>query len=52
MKKKWLAFLAALGAMVFFWRKKKQQEAAPMPSEPSSPEPSSPEPSEGSSETS
>jgi len=29
MKKKWLAFLAALGAAVFFWRKKKHQEEAP-----------------------
>ncbi len=27
MKKKWVAFLAALGAAVFFWRRKRREEA-------------------------
>lgn len=34
MKKKWLAFLAALGAAVFFWRRKRREEEAPAVVEP------------------
>ncbi len=29
MKKKWLAFVAAVGAVVFFWRKKKKTGESP-----------------------
>ena len=29
MKRKWLAFVAALGAVVFFWRKKKKTGESP-----------------------
>jgi hypothetical protein len=52
MKKKWFAFLAALGAMLFFWRKKKREEGPAMMGETAPPTASPADASSESPETS